>query len=205
MVQKTFSTGKIIGLVVLGVVIIGVFFVMGTYNSLISLNENAKTAQAGIEAQYQRRFDLIPNLVNTAKGIGDLEQTVFENLANARARYSGAAAGSNERVSAMNQFNSDLSRLLVVVENYPQLKSSENFLKLQDQLEGTENRISTSRIAYNDAVNTLNKKIQYFPSNIIAKMFNFSERIRFEATPQAQVAPKVEFNFDNSAPASVTK
>lgn len=205
MEQKTFSTGKIIGLVVLGVVVIGVFFVMGTYNSLVSLNENAKTAQADIEAQYQRRFDLIPNLVNTAKGIANLEQTVFTNLAEARSKYAGAPSGSNERVNAMNQFNSDLSRLMVVVENYPQLKSSENFLKLQDQLEGTENRISTSRIAYNDAVNNLNKKIQYFPSNIIASMFNFGERIRFEAAQQAQVAPKVEFNFDNPAPAAVTK
>lgn len=205
MEQKTFSTGKIIGLVVLGVVVIGVFFVMGTYNSLVSLNENAKTAQADIEAQYQRRFDLIPNLVNTAKGIANLEQTVFTNLAEARSKYAGAPSGSNERVNAMNQFNSDLSRLMVVVENYPQLKSSENFLKLQDQLEGTENRISTSRIAYNDAVNNLNKKIQYFPSNIIASMFNFGERIRFEAAPQAQVAPKVEFNFDNPAPEAVTK
>jgi len=196
MTIKPLSTGKIVLFVILGLLIIGALWAMTTYNSLISLSENAKTAQADIEVQYQRRFDLIPNLVNTAKGIAGLEQSVFTELANARSKYAGASAGSTGKVSAINQFDGALSRLLVIVENYPVLKSSESFLKLQDQLEGTENRISVSRNTYNSTVNQLNKKIQFFPSNVVAKLFNFDERARFEATESAKVSvPEVKFDF----------
>lgn len=192
---KPLSTGKIVGLVLVGVLIVLVLWTMGTYNSLVSLNENAKTAQADVEVQYQRRFDLIPNLVETARGIAGLEQSVFTSLAQARSRYAGAPAGSNERVGAINQLDTSLARLLVIVENYPVLKSSESFLKLQDQLEGTENRVSVARNNYNAAVNQLNKKIKFFPSNVIASVFGFSERVRFEAVAEASAAPKVQFNF----------
>lgn len=193
---KPLSTGKIVLFVILGLLIVGALWAMTTYNSLVSLSENAKTAQADIEVQYQRRFDLIPNLVNTAKGIAGLEQSVFTELANARSKYAGASAGSTDKVSAINQFDGALSRLLVIVENYPVLKSSESFLKLQDQLEGTENRISVSRNTYNSTVNQLNKKIQFFPSNIVAKLFNFDEKQRFEATESAKVSvPEVKFDF----------
>ena len=193
---KPLSTGKVVGLVVLGVLIVGALWVMVSYNSLISLNENAKTAQADVEVQYQRRFDLIPNLVKTAEGIGGLEKSIFTNLAEARAKYAGAPSGSPERVDSINQTEGALSRLLVIVENYPQLKSAESFQKLQDQLEGTENRISVARNRYNDIVNSLNKKINYFPSNIIARMFGFTERKRFEVTQAAAVsAPEVKFDF----------
>ena len=196
MTIKPLSTGKIVLFVILGLLIVGALWAMTTYNSLISLSENAKTAQADIEVQYQRRFDLIPNLVNTAKGIAGLEQSVFTELANARSKYAGASAGSTDKVSAINQFDGALSRLLVIVENYPVLKSSESFLKLQDQLEGTENRISVSRNTYNSTVNQLNKKIQFFPSNIVAKLFNFGERAIFEATESAKVSvPEVKFDF----------
>lgn len=193
---KPLSTGKIVLFVILGLLIVCALWAMTTYNSLVSLSENAKTAQADIEVQYQRRFDLIPNLVNTAKGIAGLEQSVFTELANARSKYAGAGAGSTDKVSAINQFDGALARLLVIVENYPVLKSSESFLKLQDQLEGTENRISVSRNTYNSTVNQLNKKIQFFPSNVVAKLFGFDERARFEATESAKVSvPEVEFDF----------
>lgn len=192
---KTLSTGKIIGFSVLGVLIIVVLWVMTSYNSLVSLEENAKTSLADIEVQYQRRFDLIPNLVEVASGIAELEKSVFTNLAEARSRYTGAAPGSNERVAAMGQFDSAFARLLVVVENYPQLKSSESFVTLQQQIEGTENRVQVSRNGYNAAVNALNKKIRFFPSNLIAGVFGFSERDRFQAEASASAVPKVEFDF----------
>lgn len=189
------STGKIIGLAVLGVLIILVLWLMSTYNSLVTLNEDAKTKQSDMEVQYQRRFDLIPNLVGAVQGAMTQEQKVFKDLADARARYSGATGGSPEKVAAMNQVESSLSRLLVVMENYPVLKSSEAVMKLQDQVEGTENRISVARNIYNEAVNQLNKKVNYFPTNLISKMFGFSERQRFEVTEQAaKNAPAVKLN-----------
>lgn len=196
MSPKPLTTGKIVLLVVLGVVIVLALWVMGTYNSLVSLNENVKTAQADVEVQYQRRFDLIPNLVKTAEGIANLEKSVFTSLAEARAKYTGSPSGSPEKAQAINQFDSSFSRLLAIVENYPTLKSSENFLMLQDQIEGTENRVSVARGNYNAVVNQLNKKIQYFPSNVIAGMFSFDERERFQVTESgAKNAPEVKFDF----------
>ncbi|MBI5413456.1 LemA family protein [Candidatus Peregrinibacteria bacterium] len=194
--MKPLSVGKIIGLVVLGLLIIFALWLMATYNSFVSFNENAKTAQADIEVQYQRRFDVIPNLVKTAEGIANLEKSVFTSLAEARSKYAGAQPGSDDRIKAMGQFDTSLSRLMVIVENYPVLKSSESFLKLQDSIEGTENRISVARQNYNAVVNQLNKKIQYFPSNFVARIFGFGERTRFEVLePAAKTAPKVEFDF----------
>lgn len=194
--MKPLSVGKIIGLVILGILIILALWLMGTYNSLISLNENSKTAQADIEVQYQRRFDVIPNLVKTAEGIANLEKSVFTSLAQARSKYAGAQPGSDDRIKAMNQFDTSLSRLLVIVENYPVLKSSESFLKLQDSLEGTENRISVARQNYNAVVNELNKKISYFPSNVVARMFGFAQRDRFQAAEEAaKTVPAVKFDF----------
>jgi len=193
--KKPLSAGKIVGLVVLGVLIIFALWIMGTYNSLVTLDENAKTAQSDVEVQYQRRFDLIPNLVSTVQGIFNQEQAVFTALAEARTRYAGTAAGSQERIGAINQVESALSRLLVVVENYPQLRSSESVAKLQDQLEGTENRISVARNTYNAVVNDLNKKIKFFPSNVVAGIFGFAERDRFAVTEEAaKKAPAVELN-----------
>lgn len=192
---RPLSTGKIVGLVILGVLIILVLWVMVTYNSLVNLNENAKNAQSDIEVQYQRRFDLIPALVNTVKGVAGFELSIITKITDARTRYAGAAPGSNDRVAAINQFDSALSRLLVVVEAYPAIRASESFQKLQDSLEGTENRISVARNNYNAAVNQLNKKVQFFPSNVIARTFGFSERARFEAVVEAAAPVKVEFDF----------
>jgi len=188
------SSGKITILVVLGILIVGLLWGMGGYNSLVNLDENAKTAQADIEVQYQRRFDLIPNLVATAGNLADREQDTFKALAEARTRYSGAPAGSPERIGAIQNLDGALARLLVVVENYPSFKSSENYLKLQDQLEGTENRVQVSRNTYNAVVNDLNKKIRSFPSNFLAKIFGFDARDRFESEQEAAKAPKVDFS-----------
>lgn len=192
---KPLSTGKIVALVILGILVVLVLWVMTSYNSLVSLNENAKNAQADIEVQYQRRFDLIPALVETVKGVANFELSIITKITDARTRYAGAAPGSDARVQSINQFDSALARLLVVVEQYPALRASESFQKLQDSIEGTENRISVARNNYNDAVNQLNKKVQFFPSNIIARTFGFAERARFEAVVEAAAPVKVEFDF----------
>ncbi len=192
--QKSLSLGKIVGLGFLGLVVVLGIWVVSSYNTLVNLDENAKTAQADIEVQYQRRFDLIPNLVATVKGIQNQEIDVFTKLAEARANYAGTRAGTADRVAAINQTESALSRLLVITENYPQLKSQENFLTLQNQLEGTENRIAVARNTYNEVVNAFSKKLRSFPSNIIAGMFNFEEKPRFEVTVQeAKTAPVIDF------------
>lgn len=192
---KPLSTGKIVLFVILGVLILLALWVMATYNSLVNLNENVKTAQADVEVQYQRRFDLIPNLVSAVEGLMQQERDVFKTLAEARSKYAGTASGSPERISAINEVEGALGRLLVVMENYPQLKSSESVMKLQDQLEGTENRISVARNNYNGVVNQLNKKVNFFPSNMIARWFDFMEKERFEASQQAKITvPEVKFD-----------
>ncbi len=192
--EKKLSLGKIVALSILGLVVVLGIWVVSSYNTLVNLDENAKTAQADIEVQYQRRFDLIPSLVATVKGIASQEVEVFSKLAEARTRYAGTQPGSADRVAAINQTESALSRLLVITENYPQLKSQENFLALQTQLEGIENRVSVARNNYNEVVNAFSKKLRTFPSNIIAGMFNFEEKARFEVTtPDAKNAPVVDF------------
>lgn len=167
---------------------------MSSYNGLVNLSENVKTAQADVEVQYQRRFDLIPNLVKGVEASLQQERAVFTALAEARTRYAGAPSGSPEKIEALNQMESSLARLLVIVENYPNLRSTEVVLTFQDQLEGTENRISVARSSFNSYVNEYNKKVNRFPSNIVAGMFGFDERARFEAAEQAATAPKVEFD-----------
>lgn len=195
--EKKLSSGAIVLMALAGFFVLLLLWVMSSYNALVGLDENAKTAQADIEVQYQRRFDLIPNLVATAQGIGQLEKDIFNDLAQARSRYSGATAGSPERLDAINQTESALARLLVIVENYPQLKSAESFRALQDQIEGTENRVSVARNNYNAVVNNLNKKLRSFPSTIVGTIFGFEPRDRFEITSDgAQNAPPVQFKFE---------
>jgi LemA protein len=192
--MKKLSTGAIVGLVVLGVVVITVLWSISSYNSMIRLGEDVKTAQANVEAQYQRRFDLIPNLVNSVQGIFKQEQDIFNNLAEARSKYAGTSAGTPGRVDAINGVESALGRLLVVMENYPDLRSAQNVSQFQDQLEGTENRIAVERRRYNETVNAFNKRIKFFPGNIIAGMFGFDEYPRFESTEGADAAPVVDFD-----------
>ena len=175
---------------ILVVVILVVLYGFSTYNSLVTLNVGADTQWKQVETNYQRRFDLIPNLVESVKGVMKQEQTVFTAIADARTRYSGATTPS-DRAAAANQVESALGRLLVITENYPQLKSSETVQSLMSQLEGSENRISVERMRYNDAVKSYNLLVRSFPINIVAKSFGFAEKTYFEAAEGADVAPAV--------------
>jgi LemA protein len=166
------------------------------YNTIQTMDERVNQAQGQIQTQLQRRADLIPNLVNTVKGVTKQEDTVFISIANARARLGGAVQAGNvpEMAAANQQLSQGLGRLLAIAENYPQLRSSENFKQLQDQLEGTENRISVARQDYNTAVGEYNAYIRRFPYNLTAKVFGMGKsREYFEAAAGATEAPKVTF------------
>ena len=177
---------------ILIVVLLVIFVGVGFYNSLVSLEQNVDTAKANIDTQLQRRSDLIPNLVNTVKGYATQEQQIFTDIANARAQLAGART-VNEEATADTALSSALSRLLLIVENYPDLKSNQNFMNLSVQLEGTENRIAIARQDYNTAVTNYNAKRRRFPTNIIANLFGFEPRAFFEASPGAQQVPTVDF------------
>lgn len=179
-------------LIIGAVVVLAALWLIGTYNGLVSKNETVDNQWAQVETQYQRRLDLIPNLVNSVKGIMKQEQTVFDTLAEARTRYAGAQT-VDQKAAAAGQVETALGRLLAVVENYPELKSAENVQTLMAQLEGTENRISVERKRYNDDVRIMNVAIKTFPTNLLAKMFGFGERTYFESAAGAENAPTVEF------------
>lgn len=178
-------------LVILALVGVIGLSLMSTYNGLVAKSQNIDGQWAQVETQYQRRFDLIPNLVNSVKGIFTQEQEVFGQIAEARTRYSGAQT-VDEKAEAAGQVESALARLLVVVENYPQLQSNKAVAGLMDELAGTENRISVERKRFNDQVRDYNTTVKRFPTNLMANMFNFDERAYFEAVEQAETAPKVE-------------
>ena len=180
-----------IGIPVLLILIIVMMF-LGTYNSLVTKSQAVDAQWAQVETQYQRRFDLIPNLVESVKGIFQQEQKVFGDLAEARSKYAGAST-VNEKAVAGGQVESALARLLVVVENYPDLRSQTNVSQLMDELAGTENRISVERRRYNQAVQDYNTTIKRVPTNIIASMFNFGAKDYFQSVSGADQAPKVEF------------
>jgi len=165
------------------------------YNQIQTMDERVNQAKGQIETQLQRRADLIPNLVETVRGVAKQESTVFTNIAEARARLSGAVqSGDIGEMAAANQaVTQGLGRLLAIVENYPELRSSESFRALQDQLEGTENRISVARQDYNAAVGEYNGYIRRFPYNLTAKIFGQGPREYFEAAPGSETAPEVKF------------
>jgi LemA protein len=183
-------------LMVLGVLVLIALFVAnyirGTYNDLVNLQEQNKTAWSQVENQLQRRNDLIPNYVETVKGYAKQETTIFTEIANARARI-GSGRSPQDQMAASNELSGALSRLLVIVENYPQLRSSENFMRLQDELAGTENRIATERMRYNEVVRTYNIRIRQFPANLVASSFNFTPAQLFAAPETAKTAPQVKF------------
>jgi len=166
---------------------------VGFYNQLVTKTQAIEGQWAQVETQYQRRFDLIPNLVSSVEGIMKQEQNVFGKLAEARTKYSGATT-VEEKVKAASQVETALGRLLVVVENYPELKSNQSVLALMDELAGTENRVAVERGRYNDLVRDYNIAIKKFPARLIAGMFGFNERAFFNAAEGAQQAPKVEIN-----------
>ena len=163
-----------------------------SYNRFVGQEEAIKTQWAQVENQLQRRNDLIPNLVETTKGIAQQEKDVFGQIADSRARLAGART-PDETIQAANQQSAALARLLVVVENYPQLRSSETFNRLMDELSGTENRIAVERMRYNERVQEYNTSRRQFPANVTASLFGFKEYPLFNAPPAAEQVPKVNF------------
>lgn len=186
---------------VLGIVIYSM--TVGVNNTAVELEENAKTAWSNVESSYQRRNDLIGNLVNTVQGAADFERGTLTEVVEARSRATSVNVNADNLTEdqlrqfqeAQGEVSSALSRLLVTVERYPQLQSNQNFLNLQSQLEGTENRINVARNRYNEAVNSFNVYIRKFPNNIVAGWFGFDPMARYEADAGAEDAPDVEFSF----------
>jgi len=188
--------------IVIGVVVLILLWVMGSYNGLVNSRETVDQSWADVEAQYQRRLDLIPNLVSTVEGAVDFEKETQTQIAALRTSAQSAktalanAQTGGERIAAVKQaegVSDSFTSLNINVENYPQLKATENFLSLQDELAGTENRVAVARQRYNEATRNYNVKTKRFPSNIIAGMFGFDEEEFFEAEEDAAEAPKVEF------------
>ena len=166
------------------------------YNSLVTGEEQIDARWAQVENQLQRRFDLIPNLVETAKGYAAHEEQVFTDIANARTKYGGAST-VGEVADANNELTGALSRLLVITENYPNLKANQQFTQLMDELAGTENRLAVAREDYNEVVRTFNSDVRSFPGNLIAGMFGFEKKDYFEAVSGAETAPSVDFGGDD--------
>jgi LemA protein len=199
--------GMIIGLSIAGGVLLFIVIVImwgiGIYNNLVTLNESVNQSWSQVENQYQRRADLIPNLVSTVKGYANFEKSVLTEVTQARASVGGIKATKEilddpasfqKFQAAQGQLSGALSRLLVTVENYPDLKANENFLQLQAQLEGTENRIAVERRKFNETVQGYNTTIKRFPSAVFANIFGFRDKQYFKATAGAETAPKVDFN-----------
>lgn len=188
--------GAIIILAIVAIILIIIFSFVGIYNGLVKKSEEVDSKIADIDTMLQRRNDLIPNLVNTVKGFAAHETEIINSVTEARSKLAGTMGGNSsleERAQADAELSTALSRLLVVVENYPDLKSSENYKQLADELAGTENRIATARRDYNDAVREYNTDIKKMPNSIIAGMFNFEAKQYFEAKEGADVVPEVQF------------
>ncbi len=183
----------LIAVVVIAVILL-IFYsgIKGYYNSFVTLDEGVKASWAQVENQLQRRYDLIPNLIETVKGFAAQEKDVFISVTEARSKVAGAT-NIPDKIAANNQLTGALSRLLVTVERYPDIKSNQNFIRLQDELAGTENRIAVERRRYNEAVKTYNVKIRTFPANIMAGIFGFSKADFFEVPESAKGVPQVKF------------
>jgi len=198
--------GMLVGCSIAGIILIIlavlVFWGIGSYNNLVTLNEGVNQSWSQVENQYQRRADLIPNLVNTVKGYANFERGVLTDVTEARARVSqmnitpeilNDPQAFQRFQQLQGELSSALSRLLVTVENYPELKANENFLQLQAQLEGTENRISVERRKFNETVQGYNTTVKRFPNSVFAGLFGFEEKEYFRAVPGSETTPKVEF------------
>ena len=196
----------LVPLIVIGVLVFGIYsWAKGFYNTGVTYQEDAKTTWSNVESSYQRRNDLIGNLVKTVQGAADFEKSTLTEVINARAKATSVNINAGDLTpEKMAQFqqaqtglSSALSKLLVSVERYPDIKANQNFLELQSQLEGTENRINVARDRYNEAVNIYNKHIKMFPGNLLAGMFNLTEMARYKADPGSEKAPNVDFDFKN--------
>ena len=177
--------------IIFGVLGVLVLYFVFTYNGFVSKNASIDGQLAQVESQYQRRFDLIPNLVSSVKGAMVQEEKIFIEIADARSGYANAKT-SDEKVKAINSLDSSLSRLLAISENYPTLKSIDTVGNLMTQLEGTENRIAVERMRYNEMVTNYNISIKTFPGSLLANLFNFNERTLFKSEVGAEKAPKVD-------------
>lgn len=200
--SKGMKIGCGVGIVLVVIVVMFFSWVMGIYNNLVTLDEHVTQSWSQVENQYQRRADLIPNLVNTVKGVADFEKETFTQVTEARSKVTQINVSPEmlndpqafqKFQAAQDNLGSALSRLLVTVEKYPELKANENFLQLQAQLEGTENRISVERRKFNQSVQGYNTTIRRFPANIVANFTGFNEKQYFQAVEGSDVAPKVEF------------
>lgn len=181
-----FTIGIIVG------VALPIIWVIGMYNSLVKLRQQCRESWSSIDTELKRRYDLIPNLVETVKGYAKHESGVFEEVTRLRSQW-GEAKTQSDKVQAANQIEGALSKLLLVSENYPELKANQNFIALQDELSGTENRIAVERRRYNDVVKEFNSSIRRFPTSVVAGMMGLQKRDYFEAEKGAAAAPKVEF------------
>lgn len=183
----------LIGLVVL--LVMGGLWFAGGYNNLISKDAEVERRASNIDSQLKRRSDLVPNLVSTVKGYAKHERGVYEDIAKARSRLLSSDVNTNpkEAAAANASFNSSLGRLLAIAENYPQLKADQSFIRLQDELTGTENRLNFARLEYNDSVKDFNIAVRTFPGNLIAGIGGFQQKASFEAAPTEKATPKVEF------------
>lgn len=185
--------GLIAVVIIVALIVVIIAKLVGSYNNLIGLEEETNTAFANVQVQLQRRADLVPNLVNTVKGYAAHETEVYTAVSDARAKLAGATT-VGEVSEANGELSSALSRLLAISESYPELKANENFLSLQDELAGTENRIGVARKDYNDVVQQYNVKIRSFPTNIFAGMLGFETKEQFAADENAQSVPEVNFD-----------
>lgn len=181
--------------VVVGIIVVLALIFVPSYNKFVTSEENVDQAYSQIETQLQRRVDLIPNLVNTVKGFAKQEKEVIAQVTEARSKLAGAN-GPEEQAAADSELSGALSRLLVVVENYPDLKSNQQFTQLMDELAGTENRIGVARKDYNGEVASYNKSVKRFPGKLVASIFGFDEKEYFKAEAGAETAPDVDFGDD---------
>lgn len=181
--------------IVLGIVLILGVWLIFSYNGLVSARAGVRNSWAQVETQYQRRVDLVPNLVSTVKGAANFEQDTFKQVTEARSAWAQAktVADRGQEIAAANTFDSSLSKLIVTVEAYPQLQATQAFRDLMTQLEGTENRVAVARKDYNDSVASYNVRVLQFPGRIAAALFGFQPEKSFEAAPGSDVAPKVDF------------
>jgi len=194
--SKVLSAGGIIVAILIIFLCCGAFSLIGAYNGLITAEEGVDTQWSQVETQYQRRYDLIPNLTNATKGYLAHEQKVFKDIADARTKYAGSSSGSSEQLAAQGDLEHALARLLVIVESYPDLKSDKTVQALMDELAGTENRITVARQRYNESVRDYNVKVKRFPMSIFASMTGFEQKPLYDSDEGADKAPKVDLILD---------
>jgi len=183
---------------IIAVVILFVFsWIMGSYNDLVNSDQNVQTSWSEVEVQYQRRISLIPNFASVTESYMKHEETVFKDIADARTKYAGAST-PNAKIDATNGLEGALSRLLIVMENYPNLKADGQIVRLTDELAGTENRIQIARSRYNTVAGDYNKQVRSFPGNIVAKFFDFDKKELYASTPGAEDAPVIKMDIGST-------